>query len=99
MMFAPLEGWRHVKVTDRHTAVDYARVLKGSADIHFAHEIHATLGNICCGDVRGRCRGDLWIPDVHSPRPLLWIQGMCSQSCEGCRLVNDLASVVDGIYR
>jgi hypothetical protein len=24
MMFAPLEGWRHVKVTDRHTALDYA---------------------------------------------------------------------------
>ena len=23
MMFAPLEGWRRVKVTDRHTAVDY----------------------------------------------------------------------------
>ena len=22
MMFAPLEGWRHVEVTDRHTAVD-----------------------------------------------------------------------------
>ena len=37
MMFAPLEGWRHVKVTDRHTAVDYARVLKDLADIHFAH--------------------------------------------------------------
>src|SRR5262249_43898793 len=37
MMFAPLEGWRHVKVTDRHTAVDYAGVLKDSADIHFAH--------------------------------------------------------------
>ena len=28
MMFAPLAGWRHVKVTDRHTAVDYAHVLK-----------------------------------------------------------------------
>ena len=28
MMFAPLEDWRHVKVTDRHTAVDYAHVLK-----------------------------------------------------------------------
>jgi hypothetical protein len=26
MMFAPLEGWRHVKVTDRHTAVDYAHI-------------------------------------------------------------------------
>src|SRR5207248_4693 len=37
MMFAPLEGWRHVKVTDRPTAVDYARVLKDLADIHFAH--------------------------------------------------------------
>jgi hypothetical protein len=36
MMFAPLEGWRHIKVTDRHTAVDYAHVLKDLADIHFA---------------------------------------------------------------
>jgi hypothetical protein len=25
MMFAPLEGWRHVKVTDRHAAIDYAQ--------------------------------------------------------------------------
>ena len=24
MMFAPLKGWRHVKVTDRHTALDWA---------------------------------------------------------------------------
>ncbi len=36
MMFAPLEGWRHVKVTDRHTAVDYAHVLKELADLHFS---------------------------------------------------------------
>src|ERR1700675_3578446 len=28
MLFAPLEGWRRVKVTDRHPAVDYAHVLK-----------------------------------------------------------------------
>jgi len=35
MMFSPLEGWRHVKVTDRHTAVDYAHVLKDLADVHF----------------------------------------------------------------
>ena len=26
MLFAPLEGWRHVEVTDRHTAVDYAHL-------------------------------------------------------------------------
>jgi hypothetical protein len=37
MMFGPLEGWRHVKVTDRHTAVDYAHVLKDLADLHFAN--------------------------------------------------------------
>ena len=35
MMFAPLEGWRHVEVTDRHTAVDYAQVLKDLSDTHF----------------------------------------------------------------
>jgi len=35
MMFAPLEGWRCVKVTDRHTALDYAHVLKELSDIHF----------------------------------------------------------------
>ena len=35
MMFAPLEGWRHVKVTDRHAAVDYAQVLKELSDLHF----------------------------------------------------------------
>jgi len=36
MLFAPLEGWRRVKVTDRHTAVDYAHVLKELADHCFA---------------------------------------------------------------
>lgn len=35
MMFAPLEGWRHVKVTDRHAAIDYAQVLKDLSDTHF----------------------------------------------------------------
>ena len=35
MMFAPLEGWRHVEVTDRHTAVDYARILRDLSDTHF----------------------------------------------------------------
>ena len=35
MMFAPLEGWRHVKVTDRRAAVDYAQALKDLSDVHF----------------------------------------------------------------
>ena len=37
MMLAPLEGWRHIKVTERHTAMDYAHVLKDLADVHFAN--------------------------------------------------------------
>jgi hypothetical protein len=35
MMFAPLEGWRHVEVTDRHTAVDFAYMLRDLSDTHF----------------------------------------------------------------
>jgi hypothetical protein len=35
MMFAPLEGWRHVKVTERRTAIHYANVLKDLSDVHF----------------------------------------------------------------
>ena len=36
MLFAPLEGWRYVKVTDRRASVDYAQVLKDLADTHFS---------------------------------------------------------------
>ncbi len=35
MLSAPLEGWRHVTVRDRRTAVDYAHVLRDLADVHF----------------------------------------------------------------
>ena len=43
MMFAPLEGWRHVEVTDRHTAVDYAKVLKDLSDTQFRKAKKITL--------------------------------------------------------
>ena len=35
MVFAPLEGWRHVEVTERRTAVDYAKILRDLSDKHF----------------------------------------------------------------
>jgi hypothetical protein len=35
MSFAPLEGWRHVKGTDRRTNVDWAHGLKDLVDVHF----------------------------------------------------------------
>src|SRR2546423_4103003 len=34
MVFAPLEGWRHVTVTDHHTAIDYAHRLRDLSDVH-----------------------------------------------------------------
>ena len=43
MLFAPLEGWRHVKVTDRHTAIDYAQVLQDLSDVHFADKVKIVL--------------------------------------------------------
>ena len=43
MLFAPLEGWRHVKVTDRHAAADYALVLRELSDVHFADAVKIVL--------------------------------------------------------
>ena len=36
MLFAPARrGWRHVEVTDQHTAVDYAHILRDLSDKYF----------------------------------------------------------------
>ncbi len=35
MLFAPLDGWRHVKVTDRRTKIDWAHLIKELVDEHF----------------------------------------------------------------
>ena len=35
MLFAPLEGFRHIEVTDRRTDIDYAKILKDLSDVHF----------------------------------------------------------------
>jgi hypothetical protein len=43
MMFAPLEGWRHIDVTDRHAAVDYAHVLRDLSDKHFPNAAKIVL--------------------------------------------------------
>lgn len=36
MLFAPLEGWRCVKVTERRTRIDFAEVIRELVDVHFA---------------------------------------------------------------
>ncbi len=43
MLFAPLEGWRHVAVRARRTAIDYAHILKELADTHFPDAEKITL--------------------------------------------------------
>jgi len=45
MMFAPLEGRRHIKVTERRTAIDYAHVLKDLSDIHYRDAEQIVLVN------------------------------------------------------
>jgi DDE superfamily endonuclease len=43
MLFAPLEGIRHVEVTERRTAIDYAHILKHLSDVLFASAAKITL--------------------------------------------------------
>jgi hypothetical protein len=35
MFFAPLENWRHVKVTDQRPAIDWAYCMRDLVDVHF----------------------------------------------------------------
>lgn len=48
MMFEPLAGWRHVKVTDARKAVDFAYCLKDLVDIHYpdADKIVLVMDNL-----------------------------------------------------
>ena len=48
MFFAPLEEWRHVKVTDRRTMIDWAYCMRDLVDIHFpdAETIVVVMDNL-----------------------------------------------------
>ncbi len=48
MCFDPLQGWRHVKVTDRRTAQDFAYCRQDLVDVHFpqATVISVVLDNL-----------------------------------------------------
>ena len=43
MLFAPLEGWRRVEVTQRRTKVDWARVVRKLVDQDFPHKERIVL--------------------------------------------------------
>ncbi len=43
MFFAPLLNWRHVKVTDRRTAVDWAQCMRDLVDVHFPEAERITV--------------------------------------------------------
>jgi DDE superfamily endonuclease len=42
-LFAPLDGWRHVRVTDRRTKVDWAHCIKDLLTVHFPDAVHVTI--------------------------------------------------------
>lgn len=48
MFFAPLENWRHVKITNRRTMIDWAHAMRDLVDIHFpeAETIVVVLDNL-----------------------------------------------------
>ena len=43
MLFAPLEGWRRVEITDRRTKADWARVVKKLVDEGYADKDRIVL--------------------------------------------------------
>lgn len=43
MFFEPLAAWRHVEVTDQHTAVDYAQQIKYLVDIRYSNATKITI--------------------------------------------------------
>jgi hypothetical protein len=50
MLFAPLEGWRHVKVTDRHTKLDWAQLIKELVDEHYPKKKIVAISGFPNGD-------------------------------------------------
>ena len=48
MFFAPLEAWRHVKITDQRTMIDFANCMRDLVDIHFpdAEKIVLVMDNL-----------------------------------------------------
>jgi hypothetical protein len=48
MFFAPLKAWRHLKVTDRRTMIDWAYCMRDLVDIHFpdADRIVVVMDNL-----------------------------------------------------
>jgi hypothetical protein len=48
IFFAPLEAWRHIKVTDRRTMIDFAHCMRDLVDVHFpeAEKIILVMDNL-----------------------------------------------------
>lgn len=48
MFFAPVQGWRHVKVTDQRTKIDWAMAMRELVDEHFpqAKRITVVMDNL-----------------------------------------------------
>src|SRR5512133_3685125 len=88
---ALLSFTRLLVVTHKRNGAGTSSFIEGAAGFSFCYCPRTGGGGIS--------RGDPWIPDIRSPRQLLWTQCLRSQSRERYRLVNNLAGLVAGIYR
>lgn len=43
MLCNPMQGWRHLEVTERRTAIDYAHLLKDLVDIYYPDALLITV--------------------------------------------------------
>ena len=48
VFFAPLSGWRHIKVTDQRTMIDWAHCMRELVDVHFpdAEKLVVVMDNL-----------------------------------------------------
>ena len=57
MIFAPLEGFRHVEVTDTRTSIDFAHICRDLVDVHFPDAEKITL---VCDNLNTHKRASLY---------------------------------------
>ena len=97
MLFAPLEGWRRVEVTDRRTKLDWARVVRQLVDVDYPDRdrIVLVMDNLNTHHpsslyeaFEGAAHSGTAGNPLHAQAPVGWIWPQCSTA--GFLIKNDL---------
>ena len=82
MFFAPLQGWRHVAVTDQRTKVDYAYCMRDLEPIRITGDM------VYLGAWKQQMLPNEHVPETRTTRLLLGFGFLmnCGRSCSHCCL-------------